>query len=225
MGGLDVREAQAAVAAAEAHQHRLEEVAPLQEVQTDHRRYEDGHLSSNKEQTTMGAKVRPADPPSKNISDSSHRFLVSLEPDQLYFRSQICFRTGERASRCQTTTHASVSRRSHPWHVWIALDPLARTPLRPIASSINSDNISKYLASILAPMVASSPHRSPVVWNRLLSAKAAALLTHYCLIFQKIQTRRFIQQILQNKSAAVWNQPELLDEQVCSQQSATETHR
>lgn len=91
MGWLDVGEAQAAVAAAEAHQHRLEEVAPLQEVETDHRRDQDGHLSSNEEQkknrsdsrTAMGAKVRPAEPPSKNISGSSQRFLVSLELDQL----------------------------------------------------------------------------------------------------------------------------------------------
>lgn len=57
--GLDVGEAQAAVAAAESHQHRLEEVAPLQEVETDHRRYQDGHLSSKEEQTEE--KIRQQD--------------------------------------------------------------------------------------------------------------------------------------------------------------------
>lgn len=59
MGGLGVGQTQAAVAAAEAHQHRLEDVAPLQEVQTDRRGYEDGHLSSRKEQTERKRSEAP----------------------------------------------------------------------------------------------------------------------------------------------------------------------
>lgn len=46
MGGIDVRKTQAAVTATEAHHHRLENISPLQEVQTDSRRYEDWHLST-----------------------------------------------------------------------------------------------------------------------------------------------------------------------------------
>lgn len=43
--GVDVGKAQAAVMAVEARLHRLEHIRPLQEVQTDHRRYQDRQLS------------------------------------------------------------------------------------------------------------------------------------------------------------------------------------
>lgn len=44
MVGVDVGQAQAAVMAVKARLHRLEDVRPLQEVQTDHRRHQDWQL-------------------------------------------------------------------------------------------------------------------------------------------------------------------------------------
>lgn len=44
MVGVDVGQAQAAIVAVKARLHRFEHVRPLQEVQADHRRYQDWQL-------------------------------------------------------------------------------------------------------------------------------------------------------------------------------------
>lgn len=44
MVGVNVGQAQAAVMTIEARLHRFEHIRPLQEVQTDHRRYQDWQL-------------------------------------------------------------------------------------------------------------------------------------------------------------------------------------
>lgn len=48
MVGVDVGQAQAAVMAVEARLHWLENICPLQEVETDHRRYQDRQLSTGR---------------------------------------------------------------------------------------------------------------------------------------------------------------------------------